>query len=128
MKYLLDTHTYFWARSSPRVLPHRVVDLLSDPSSDVTISIITPWELAIKTGKGQLNAAALLVDFERRELAAGFKIAGITATQAISSGLLPSHHRDPFDRLLVAQALDLHVPIVSVDRRLDLYGVQRIWD
>jgi len=128
MKYLLDTHTYFWARSSPKVLPKRVIALLADPSAEITISVVTPLELAIKTGKGQLNASALLVDFERRELAAGFKFAGISTIQAINSGLLPSHHRDPFDRLLIAQALDMGIPIVSIDRTFDRYGVQRIWD
>ena len=128
MKYLLDTHAYFWARSSPKVLPKRVVYLLSDPLAEVYISVVTPLELAIKTSKGQLDAGALLVDFESREIAAGFAIAGITVAQAIRSGMLPSHHRDPWDRLLIAQALDLQMPIVSVDEAFDKYRVQRIWD
>ena len=128
MKYLLDTHTYFWARISPNALPKRIIDLLSDRLSNLFISVVTPLELAIKTGKGQLNAKALLTDFERREVAAGFTIAAVTVEQAIHSGLLPSHHRDPWDRLLIAQALDMQMPIVSVDRVFDLYGVQRIWD
>jgi PIN domain nuclease of toxin-antitoxin system len=87
---------------------------LTDTSHEILISIATPWELAIKTGIGKLNAAALLVDFEGRET-------------AIRSGLLPIHHKDPFDRLLAAQALDLRIPIVSRDSVFDLYAVSRIW-
>ena len=128
MKYLLDTHTYFWYRSSPRLLPSKILKLLTDTSHEMLISIATPWELLIKTGIGKLRAVGLLVDFESRESAAGFAFAGISATQAIRSGLLPLHHKDPFDRLLAAQALDLRVPIVSRDQIFDLYGVNRVWD
>ena len=74
------------------------------------------------------HGAALLVDFEKRESAVGFSIAHLTVAQAVRSGLLPRHHRDPFDRLLIAQALDLGIPILSSDRVFDLYGVQRIWE
>jgi PIN domain nuclease of toxin-antitoxin system len=90
--------------------------------------MVTPCEIAIKTGSGKLNGAALLVDFEKRESAVGFSIANLTVAQAIRSGLLPRHHRDPFDRLLIAQALDLNIPILSSDGTFDLYGVQRIWE
>lgn len=128
MRYLLDTHTYLWFRSAPRALPVSVLRLLTDTSHEILISIATPWELAIKTGIGKLNAAGLLVDFESRETAAGFVIAAITTTHAIRSGLLPNHHKDPFDRLLAAQALDLRIPLVSRDQVFDLYGVNRIWD
>ena len=127
MKYLLDTHTYLWYRSSPRVLPSVILSLLTDMGQEMLISIVTPWELAIKTGIGKLNAAGLLVDFENRETAAGFVFAGITTTQAIRSGLLPLYHKDPFDRLLAAQALDLRIPLVSRDPVFDLYGVNSIW-
>lgn len=128
MKYLLDTHIYFWIRSAPQKLSRRIHHILSDPSTEAYLSVVTPWEMAIKAGTGKMNAAMLLVDFEPRELAAGFKFASITTEQAIRSGLFPSHHRDPFDRLLIAQALEMQVPIISKDKTFDLYGVQRIWD
>ncbi len=127
MKYLLDTHTYLWFRSSPKKLPAAVLDLLTNASFEVLISIVTPWELAIKAGIGKLQVTELLVDMESRESAAGFSFAAISTAQAIRSGLLPLHHRDPFDRLLAAQALDLGIPLVSRDPVFDLYGVQRIW-
>lgn len=128
MKYLLDTHTYLWYRSSPKKLPAGVLSLLTDTSHEVLISIATPWELAIKTGIGKLSAAELLMDFESRETAAGFAFAGVTTSQAIRAGLFPLHHRDPFDRLLAAQALDLRIPLLSRERIFDLYGVKRIWN
>lgn len=128
MKYLLDTHTYFLYRSAPGRLSPALLDVLTDRSQEILISVATPWELATKTGKGKLDAAQLLVDFEARETAAGFILTEVRTTQAIRSGLLPPHHRDPFDRLLVAQAFDLGVPIISSDPVLDLYGVKRIWD
>jgi len=64
MKYLLDTHTYFWYRSSPRLLPSKILKLLTDTSHEMLISIATPWELSIKIGIGKLRAVGLLVDFE----------------------------------------------------------------
>jgi PIN domain nuclease of toxin-antitoxin system len=128
MKYLLDTHAYLWFRSLPQRLPPKTFDLLTDTSHLGCISVITPWEIAIKAGAGKLDAASLLIDFERKESAAGFLFTGITTTQAIQSGLLPRYHRDPFDRLLIAQALDMGIPIVTNDSAFDLYGVHRIWD
>ena len=127
MKYLLDTHTYLWYRSSPRVLPSVILSLLTDMGQEMLISIVTPWELAIKTGIGKLNAAGLLVDFENRETSAGFVFTGITTTQAIRSGLLPLHHKDPFDRMLIAQADAENMPIVSNERSFDDWLVRRIW-
>ena len=127
MTYLFDTHTYLWFRGDPDRLPLSILDLLTDISQQGLISVITPWEIAIKTGSGKLNGSASLVNFESRETAVGFRIAEITIAQTIASGLLPRHHRDPFDRLLIAQALDLGLPIISKDSIFDLYGVQRIW-
>ena len=128
MRYLLDTHAYYWFRQSPMQLPARVLDLMTDVRWEILISPVIPWELAIKVGIGKLDAMELLVDFEQREVAAGFSMIPMTTAQVIRSGLLPSHHRDPFDRLLIAQSLLLGIPIVSDDSIFDQYGVQRIWN
>jgi|HubBroStandDraft_5_1064220.scaffolds.fasta_scaffold418939_1 PIN domain nuclease of toxin-antitoxin system len=128
MKYLFDTHTYLWFRGSPQLLPPKVLDILTDTSHEGYISLITPWEIGIKVGTGKLEAASLLQRFEEKETAAGFLFLPFTSAQGIASGLLPRHHRDPFDRMLVVQALDMRIPIVGRDRAFDLYGVQRIWD
>jgi len=128
MRYLLDTNAYYFIRQSPKMLGASALQILTSGGHELLISVMTPWELAIKAGLGKLPVAHMLVDFEQREAAAGFTMTPITTVQAVSSGLLPHHHRDPFDRLLIAQALDLQVPIISSDRTFDLYGVQRIWD
>ena len=125
---LLDTHTYLWMRIAPGLLSKRVAALSLDNSVEILISPVTPWELAIKAGTGKLNPGGLLLNFEEREIASGFRIAEITIAQTIASSLLPRHHRDPFDRLLIAQSFDLGIPIISNDGTFDRYGVQRIWD
>jgi len=127
MTHLLDTHVYFWWRTDADRLPPRVLELLADPENELLLSVVTPWELAIKTRAGKFDGIELLKDFEARETAAGFLILRPSAAQAIRSGLLPFHHRDPFDRLLTAQALDLDVALLSRDQVFDLYGVRRIW-
>jgi PIN domain nuclease of toxin-antitoxin system len=128
MRFLLDTNAYYFARTSPEMIGASALRVLTAGGHEFLISVMTPWELAIKVGIGKLAVAHLLVDFEVRETTAGFMITPITTVQAVSSGLLPNHHRDPFDRLLIAQAIDLNVPILSNDRIFDLYGVQRIWE
>lgn len=128
MRYLLDTHTYFWWNSEMERLSETVRGCLSAPENEFLLSIVTPWELAIKTNGGKLDARKLLNHFEERESEAGFVILRPTAAQAIRSGLFPLHHKDPFDRLLAAQALDLHIPLLSRDAVFDLYEVERIWD
>jgi PIN domain nuclease of toxin-antitoxin system len=128
MRYLLDTNAYYRLRREPEDLGAAAFSLLTAGGHEFLISTITPWELAIKAKIGKLPGAALLLDFESRETQAGFKMTPITTIQAIASGMLPLHHKDPFDRLLIAQSLDLRIPILSSDRIFDLYGVQRIWD
>jgi PIN domain nuclease of toxin-antitoxin system len=128
MRCLLDTHVFYWFRQSPEKIPARTFRLLTAVGTEALISPIVPWELAIKVGVGKLDSTNLLLDFERRETEAGFLMTPITIAQTIRSGLLPSHHRDPFDRLLIAQALDLRIPILSSDKTFDRYSVHRIWD
>ena len=127
MKYLIDTHVFLWATTEPEKLPKRVESLIKDPGSDILVSVVVPWELAIKTNSGKLPGAALLRDFEQRVLRLRFLMEGIQTAQAIRSGLLPFHHRDPFDRLLAAQSLEMNIPLLSRDAVFDRYGVHRIW-
>jgi PIN domain nuclease of toxin-antitoxin system len=83
--------------------------------------------MAIKAKIGKLEAAAILDNFEHQMANAGYSILETTVRQAIRGGRLPLHHKDPFDRLLAAQALDLRIPLVSRNDIFDLYGVNRIW-
>ena len=128
MTYLLDTHAFLWILNTPEGFSARVQSILVDRSAILLISIATPWEIAIKVATGKLDAADILDDFEGAVTRGRFTSLETTIQHAIRGGLLPLHHRDPFDRLLAAQALHLRIPLISRDRVFDLYGVKRIWD
>lgn len=132
MKYLLDTHALLWAVQAPERLSLSALEILRGEDFEVFVSIATPWELAIKANRerdrDRLDLAELLTNFERSILSAGYLILETTISHVIRAGLLPLRHRDPFDRLLVAQALELKIPVVSCDPVFDLYGVKRIWN
>jgi PIN domain nuclease of toxin-antitoxin system len=128
MRYLLDTHTLLWTLESPRKLSGAARRIVEDPASKLLLSIATPWELAIKTKSGKLEAGKILETFDMLASSGSYEILQTSASQVIRAGMLPLHHRDPFDRLLAAQAQELGIPIVSRDRVFDFYGVQRIWD
>jgi PIN domain nuclease of toxin-antitoxin system len=128
MTYLLDTHAFLWLIESPEVLPHPVLQVVQDPAAQILISIVVPWEIAIKSKTGKLNGAAILQDFEAKITRTQLTMLPSSVAQVIRAGSLPLHHRDPFDRLLIAQAFDLRIPILSNDSVFDFYGVSRIWD
>lgn len=85
------------------------------------------WEIAIKVGVGKMKPRSILQDLDRVLAEEAFSELPITLGAAVRAGLLPLHHRDPFDRLLVAQAQSLNVPILSADGVLDLYDIKRLW-
>jgi PIN domain nuclease of toxin-antitoxin system len=91
------------------------------------VSVVVPWELAIKTRAGKLDAGPLLNRWHEMLEKQGLSEVSIESQHAIRAGLLPLHHRDPFDRLLAAQAQVTGWPIISADRVFDFYGVRRIW-
>jgi PIN domain nuclease of toxin-antitoxin system len=128
MKYLLDTHTFLWLVNTPEVLPDPVRRVLEDRSAIILVSIVVPWEIAIKAKIGKLEAGEILDDFEAKLTKAKLDMLETTVRQVVWAGRLPLHHRDPFDRLLIAQAFDLRIPILSNDQTLDFYGVSRIWN
>lgn len=128
MKCLLDTHALLWWVTTPEVLSPALLDLLSDRSNELLLSVAVPWELAIKTNTGKLDAGKILREIEFGRLKEDLQMLPAEVSHVIRAGMLPLHHRDPFDRLLAAQALELGVPIVSLDTKFDLYGVKRIWD
>jgi PIN domain nuclease of toxin-antitoxin system len=92
------------------------------------MSIVTPWELALKNSTGKLDAEQILLDIESGRLNQDLRLLSAEISHVIAAGRLPRHHGDPFDRLIIAQSLDLRIPVVSHDKAFDLYGVQRIWD
>ena len=128
MTYLLDTHAFLSLLNTPEMLPHQTLNLAVDRGNRMVLSLATPWEMAIKEGTGKLEVSDILSSFQSTVTQAGYTVIETTVGQAIRSGRLPLHHKDPFDRLLAAQALELRIPIISRDAIFDRYGVTRIWN
>src|SRR5436190_6797575 len=127
MKVLLDTHALIWWFEGSPKLSKRASSVLGNPSNAIFISAVVGWELAIKVQVGKFHTPSLVQDLDGIIQREGFAELGISLEHAVRAGLLPMHHRDPFDRLLVAQAQALNVPIVTPDAVFDHYGVQRLW-
>jgi PIN domain nuclease of toxin-antitoxin system len=127
MEVLVDTHVLVWAFNEPKRLSKRAISILTNTSNAILVSAAVAWELSIKVNLGKLDALPLLAGLTQRLQREGFTELPISIAQATRAGLLPLHHRDPFDRLLVAQAQDLGVPILSADSSLDSYDIKRLW-
>lgn len=127
MRVLLDTHVLIWWLEGSAKLSKRASALLSNPGNTILVSAATGWELAIKLNLGKIDVSFPVADMSRELGQEGFAELPIGMDDAVRAGLLPLHHRDPFDRLLVAQAQVLNLPILSADKLLDHYGIQRLW-
>ncbi|MGI8575607.1 MAG: type II toxin-antitoxin system VapC family toxin [Egibacteraceae bacterium] len=124
MRVLLDTHVVLWALSAPERLGSQR-SRIEDPSTARLFSAVVAWEVAIKVGLRRLDVPQPLSTWlarVRTELAV--EPCPVTAQQAIRVAELPGHHHDPFDRLLVAQATELGVPLVTADAQLAAYDVE----
>ena len=128
MKVLLDTHTLLWATLSPSDLSPKAARIIADESNVILVSAASAWEIATKVRIGRLPGAE---KFEKEFLDVmedtGYTLIPIDAAVALRAGRFLAEHRDPFDRVLAAQALAGDIPILSTDRNLDAFGVQRIW-
>lgn len=128
MILLLDTHAFLWfCQDDPR-LSATAKALLEDPANRKLLSIASCWEIAIKAGLGKLKLGEPSASYIPNALTkTGFELLPIAVAHATGVETLPLHHRDPFDRLLVAQAIAENTPIVSSDPALDAYGIVRHW-
>jgi len=128
LRALLDTHALIWWFSDDPSLPQTVREFIADTENTLLVSAASAWELAIKYQSGKLRKAADLVsNFSGRMEREGFQLLPISAEHGIRAGLLPGLHKDPFDRMLVAQAQAEDIPIISNETIFDTYGVRRLW-
>lgn len=128
MKLLLDTHAFLWFVWNHKNLSSTAQTLIADPLNTICVSAASHWEIAIKVAVGKLRLTATVPDFIDQSLAKNrFLLLPIEATHSDTVSRLPLHHRDPFDRLLVAQAAAEHASVVSNDTIFDQYGVRRLW-
>jgi PIN domain nuclease of toxin-antitoxin system len=128
VKVLLDTHTLLWATLAPASLSPASAAIIADPANVILVSAASAWEIATKVRLGKLKGAET---FEREFLDvmddAGYTLLPIAAEAALRAGRLRGEPRDPFDRMIAAQALGADIPILSIDAQLDSFGIRRIW-
>jgi PIN domain nuclease of toxin-antitoxin system len=127
MSYLLDTHTFIWFINGDLLLPKKVIDTIKNPNNQCYISIGSLWEIAIKI---KLNKLTLNSDFgkildfiEENEI----EVLPITFSHILALNDLDFHHRDPFDRILLAQSAAEQLTIISKDKNFSLYDIRIFW-
>lgn len=128
MRLLLDTHSLLWFVAGETRLSQMARALIEDSANEKLVSAASLWEIAIKVSIGKLTLALPFGRFVSLQIEAnGFVSLGIEAKHLAQVATLPFHHRDPFDRLLIAQGITEGVSIVSADAAFDAYGVARLW-
>ncbi len=128
MKYLLDTHTFIWMAASPDKLSNKVIELVSQPENELLLCAASGWETALlwKLHKIELSEEPALF-IPQMIQALSLTPVAISFDLAITAACLPLHHRDPFDRLLIAVAMQEKIALLSKDRMMEKYKIQAIW-
>lgn len=128
MRFLLDTHVLLWLAFDDSRIPLAVRKKIQTSGSEAIVSAASAWEIATKYRLGRLNFARKLVEnFVPRTIAAGYTLLAVSVEHALRAGRLPGDHKDPFDRMLAAQAICEDLPIISNDTCFDKFAVRREW-
>jgi len=122
---LLDTHALLWWLADDSRLSSRARKLIANPANQVVISAVSAWEISIKKalGKLEVDVETLLSEVEKN----GFTMLQVSFQHGLSAGTLPTHHHDPFDRMLIAQSQCEGLHLVSIDSQFSAYDVDVIW-
>ncbi len=128
MRVLLDTHAFLWWIADSGRLSRKAHRLIADETNDIAVSAASAWEIATKHRIGRLpGGEAVALDVAGHIAGQGFREVSIGVSDGERAGRLPGPHRDPFDRMLAAQALARGLPIISIDGVFDRYGLDRLW-
>lgn len=128
MKYLLDTNTFIWWNKNSDNLSPVARSIVQERSHTLLLSLVSVWEIQIKVGLGKLTLPASLAEILQKQRDANqIELLSITLPHILALENLPPHHKDPFDRLLVAQVQIEQIPILSADPMLKQYGIPVIW-
>ena len=128
MSFLLDTHAFLWFVLNDPQLSPEASSLIKNLDNRILISPASYWEIAIKVSIGKYKIPGSFQDWIECQISENdFEVLPIRISHVAKVATLPFHHRDPFDRLLIAQALTEKIPVISIDRKFDQYAVQRKW-
>jgi PIN domain nuclease of toxin-antitoxin system len=128
MRVLLDTHALLWWLSDDMALTRYARKIIADTKNTLVVSAASAWEIGTKVRLGKLPTANdLAADFSGQLDRDGFQLLAISAEHGVRAGLLPGPHKDPFDRMLIAQAQAENMPIISNETLFEGYGVRRFW-
>jgi PIN domain nuclease of toxin-antitoxin system len=129
VKLLLDTQCWLWWFSEPNRLNEEVIKQISDEANELWFSVASIWEIGIKVSIGKLPLPEPLESYVSSRMAElGVQLLDIKANHAVKASTLPLHHRDPFDRILIAQAIIEDMTLVSADSMFRQYEVSILWD
>ena len=127
MKLLLDTHTFLWWDSEPEKLSRRALELCQNPENTLVLSVASIWEMQIKIQLGKLQIKIPLEEMISQQQKNGIEILPVEASHIFAVESLPNHHKDPFDRLIIAQALVEDAILISADPLISQYPVGVEW-
>jgi PIN domain nuclease of toxin-antitoxin system len=127
MKLLLDTHAFIWWDSDPAQLSAAALSALCDPANEVWLSVASVWEMVIKAQLGKLTLRLPLVGIVSQQQANGLRVLPVTLAHVLAVEGLPPIHKDPFDRVLIAQANVEGAEMVSADAMVRQYSVRVLW-
>lgn len=122
MRLLLDTHLLLWTAGKSHMLSKEAVELIAAPDNEIAYSVVGLWEIVIKNRLGRSDFSVDLPLLRRRLLDNGYRELSVVGEHAIALEALPLHHRDPFDRILIAQAMVEGMTLLTVDAALASYG------
>ncbi len=128
MRILLDTQCWLWMQATPERLSASALEVIEEPESELLLSAASSWEIAIKFALGKLLLPVPPGNYVPSRMASsGVRGLPIDHSHALQVATLPPHHRDPFDRLLIAQAQIERLSLLTADRQLEHYDVRLIW-
>jgi PIN domain nuclease of toxin-antitoxin system len=128
MRYLLDTHVVLWAIKNEQLLSQHVKDILTDSRNELFVSLISEWEIAIKVSIGKLELNGTFQEVQTKIDELQFPVIGVKREHLSELLKLPHHHKDPFDRLLIAQAKAENLTIITSDSNFKNYDIQIIFN
>ncbi|MCC5605268.1 type II toxin-antitoxin system VapC family toxin [Nostoc sp. CHAB 5834] len=123
MKVLLDTHIFIWWDSEPEKLSPNILSLLQRTDTKLYVSVVSLWEIQIKSQLGKLTLSQSLEDIYDSQSKNGISFLSVIPAHVLNLNTLPIHHKDPFDRMLISQALVEGLTLISIDQIFKLYDV-----